>query len=671
MEVGREIFWNIALGWLAYLVMGVAVLILAYNLYDRISLWRRGQEEKRWDRIGSRIWGVILYVVGHARVLKESYPGVMHLMIFWGFLILLLGAGVDAFNHYSGLHFLKGGVYLAFSFILEIAGLMVIVGVVMALWRRYVTRPSRLDSRAEDAWVLILLGAIVVSGFLVEGARIAAQGNPWERWSFVGWTLSGLFGKGKGVLLFHKALWWAHLFLSFIFVAVISYTKLLHIITSVLSTFFRNLQPSAIRPIENMEEAESFGVSRWEEFTWVDLLQLDTCTRCGRCQDNCPAHLTEKPLSPKEVVQGIKAVFEQETAPILQRMRTWGVEKKEEEEGEEGKTLVGGVISEDAIWSCTTCGACVVHCPVFVEPYPKLIDFRRYLALMESRFPQEVQVAFRNMENNSNPWGIGMHTRADWAKDLGVKTLAEDRDVEYLLYVGCAGSFDDLNKKVATAVVKLLQRAGVSFGILGTEEGCCGDSARRLGNEYLYQIMVEQNIEVMKNYGVKKIITLCPHGYNTLKNEYPQFGGEFEVYHYTEVLAQFISEGKLQLTKPIEDSVTYHDSCYLGRYNGLYEEPRKVLGAIPGLKMVEMARCRSRSFCCGAGGGRFWMEEHLGTRINHARLQDVLESGASTVVTSCPFCYTMLSDAIKEKEVEERLRARDLAELVLEATEGV
>ena len=329
------------------------------------------------------------------------------------------------------------------------------------------------------------------------------------------------------------------------------------------------------------------------------------------------------------------------------------------------------MISEDAIWSCTTCGACVVHCPVFVEPYPKLIDFRRYLALMESRFPQEVQVAFRNMENNSNPWGIGMHTRADWAKDLGVKTLAEDRDVEYLLYVGCAGSFDDLNKKVATAVVKLLQRAGVSFGILGTEEGCCGDSARRLGNEYLYQIMVEQNIEVMKNYGVKKIITLCPHGYNTLKNEYPQFGGEFEVYHYTEVLARLISEGKLRLIKPIEDSVTYHDSCYLGRYNGLYEEPRKVLGAIPGLKMVEMARCRSRSFCCGAGGGRFWMEEHLGTRINHARLQDVLESGASTVVTSCPFCYTMLSDAIKEKEVEERLRARDLAELVLEATEGV
>jgi Fe-S oxidoreductase len=289
------------------------------------------------------------------------------------------------------------------------------------------------------------------------------------------------------------------------------------------------------------------------------------------------------------------------------------------------------------------------------------------MALMESRFPAEVQVAFRNMENNSNPWGIGSATRGDWAAELGVKTLAEAPDPEYLLYVGCAGSFDDLNKKVSTAVVKILQAAGVSFGILGAEEGCCGDSARRLGNEYLFQMMAQQNIEVMKGYNVKKIITLCPHGYNTLKNEYSQFGGEFAVYHYTEIVAQLIAQRRVTLSKRQNIKVAYHDSCYLGRHNGVYNPPRQILKAIPGVKLVEMKRNKERGFCCGAGGGRMWMEEHLGTRINHARIEDVVQTNPQVVGTACPFCYTMLVDGIKEKELQDRYRASDIAELVLAA----
>ncbi len=668
MEVARELFWNIGrTGNLAYLIMGIAVLIFIYALYERIMMWRRGGPERRCDRAGERLWGVITNVVGQLRVLRETYPGLMHGLLFWGFLVLMVGAALDALDHYSGLHFLKGKVYLGFSFVTDLAGLMALVGAVLALVRRYVIRPRALDNKPEDAFVLLLIIGVLITGFLVEGARIAVQAKeaPWERWSFVGWTAARWFFEPGGSLGWHKALWWIHLLLSFLFVAVIVNTKLLHIISAILSTYFRNLKPQALKPIENLEEAETFGVNRIEEFTWVDLLQLDACIRCGRCQENCPAFLTDKPLNPKDVIQNLKAAFLETSRPFLQRLRSWGSEDQQGD-GEE-RPIIGERISEDAIWSCTTCAACIEQCPVFVEQFPKLMEMRRYLTLMESRFPQELQTAFRNMENNSNPWGIGMHMRGDWAKEAGIKTLSENSDVEFLFYVGCAGSFDDRNKKVALAVSRLLEAAGIKFGILGVEEGCCGDSARRLGNEYLYQIMVQQNIETMKKYGVKKIVTMCPHCYNTLKNEYPQFGGDFEVYHYVELLSELLAQGRLRPSKALQLEVTYHDSCYLGRYNGLYEEPRRIIRALRPKAVKEMERSRSRSFCCGAGGGRFWMEEHLGRRINHERMADVERTGARMVITSCPFCLTMLSDAIKEKGLEERFEAKDLAELLKEA----
>lgn len=665
----RELFWNVKeVGFVTYLLMGLAVLIFAYLFYERVKMWKRGRAEKRCEKVLTRISGVIANVLGQIKVLRERYPGLMHVLIFWGFLILLIGTAIEAFDHYAKTHLLEGKAYLLFAFVMDLGGVMALVGTIMAAIRRYIWKPRALDNRKEDAFVLVMLAIVLLTGFLVEGARLATQAttSPWEKWSFVAWNVFRYFFNYQNALLWHKLLWWIHLLSSFIFVVVLVNTKLLHLVTSIFSTFFRNLSPQALKLIENIEEAESFGVNRIEEFTWIDLMQLDACVRCGRCQEYCPAFLTNKPLNPKVVIQDLKSHFVETSRPLISRLRAWGTEGNNYGNSDE-KSIIGKIIKEDAIWSCTTCASCIVQCPVYVEQFPKLIEMRRYLVLMESQFPQELQTAFRNLENNSNPWGIGMHTRGDWAKEAGVKILSEDSEVEYLFFVGCAGSFDDRNKKVAISISKILQAVGIKFGILGPEEGCCGDSARKLGNEYLYQILARQNIETMKNYGIKKIITMCPHCYNTLKNEYPQLGGVFEVYHYVEVFSKLLKVKKLNVTNSISLRVTYHDSCYLGRYNDIYKEPRFIINSIPSIKLVEMKRSKDKSFCCGAGGGRFWMEEHLGTRINHSRIEDVKDTNAQMVVSSCPFCLTMLSDAIKEKELEGQLQAKDLSEILREA----
>ena len=416
-----------------------------------------------------------------------------------------------------------------------------------------------------------------------------------------------------------------------------------------------------LAPITDFETRETYGVANIPEFTWKQLLDLDACTRCGRCQDRCPAYLTEKPLTPKKLIQDLKNHLQKERPMLLGNGN-----------GKEARALtpiMGNAITDDELWSCTSCMSCMEQCPVFIEQVPKVVDLRRYLVMMESSFPPEVAGVFKNMEVNSNPWGIGLAKRGDWAKALGVKILSEseDKDIDVLYYVGCSGSFDDRNKKVAASFVQILQAAGVRFGILGAEEKCCGDSARRMGNEYLFQQLAQENIAAMQQYGVKTVVTTCPHGYNIIKNEYPQLGGVFQVYHHTEFIARLVAEGRLKLTNTINQKLTFHDSCYLGRYNSIYDQPRKVMATIPGITLHEMDRNRERSFCCGAGGGRMWMEEHLGTRINHSRFEDAVKTKADMIGTACPFCLTMLEDATKDKEMEESIRVRDVAELVLES----
>ncbi|MCK5009011.1 MAG: (Fe-S)-binding protein, partial [Deltaproteobacteria bacterium] len=436
-------------------------------------------------------------------------------------------------------------------------------------------------------------------------------------------------------------------------------------VSSTLNIFLRSTGPKGeLTPITDFETAETYGVTTINEFTWKQLLDLDACTRCGRCQDQCPAYLSEKPLTPKKIIQDLKNHLKTEGAKLLGGNAQEGSDN-------ELTPIMGSAVTADELWACTSCMACMEQCPVFVEQIPKVVDLRRYLVMMESSFPSEVAGVFKNLEVNSNPWGIGLASRGDWAKSMGVKILSEteEKDIDVLYYVGCSGSFDDRSKKVAVSFVKILQAAGVNFGILGAEEKCCGDSARRMGNEYLFQTLAQENIECMKKYGIKKIVTTCPHGYNIIKNEYPQFGGSYEVYHHSEFIARLIAEGKLKLKNSINQTITYHDSCYLGRYNAIYSEPRKVVSDIAGTKLVEMERSFERSFCCGAGGGRMWMEEHQGKRINHLRFEDAIKTKANMAATACPFCLTMLEDATKDKEKEESFKVRDLAELVLEALE--
>ena len=682
MEITREIFWNVGSGVRIpiYLLGLIVVIILVYGLVKHIRLWRIGKPENRIDKPFKRILSFLLFGLGHKRILKEPYPGIMHLFLFWGFLVLLIGTAIIFFQEdFTKLFFNKtfifGNFYLVFSFLLDLFGLLAIIGVLLALFGRYVLKPKRLDNKFEDALVLILLFFILLTGFTNEGLRIASTSPEFEKWSFVGWQLGKLFlAMGSGETSFeslHLISWWIHIILAFGFIGYISYSKLLHLISSPLNQFFRSFSPKGeVKPILDIENAETFGVAKLSEFTWKQLFDTDACTRCGRCQDNCPAYLSEKPLSPKKAIQDLKDHL------VLQGKSSSQNELSEDQ----SPPIAGNVITEDELWACTTCGVCQEVCPVFVEMVDKVVDLRRYLVLMESKFAPEVKLFFKNMETNYNPWTIGFATRGDWAKDLKVKILAEDSNVDFLFWVGCAGSFDERNKKVSRTLVNLLEKAGINFGILGTEEMCCGETLRRMGNEYLAQILMQQNIELFNKYGIKKIITFCPHCFNTFKNEYPQFGsstgslsraksreGVYEVFHHTEFLWDLIEKKRLKLNTSVEMNVIYHDSCYLGRYNNIYDAPRKLLESIKDTQLSEMKRKKDRSFCCGAGGGRMWMEETLGKRINQMRVDQAVETNASVLATACPYCLTMLGDGIKEKGVEQLISAFDVAELVEKA----
>ncbi len=647
-----------------FLLFIVAVVFL-YGLYRRYRLWMIGKPERRTDQPMERLKSVWAYAIGHKRMLRDVYPGMMHLFIFYGFMVPFVVVVITQAN-FS----LPRSLALPLSLFFDLVGTLGTIGLLMAAYRRYVQKPENqtYDNYWGNAVALLLLLGIFGLGFCVEGLRIARTQPEWVAWSPVGWLFSGAFSglSDANQILLHRLLWRLHLFLVLGFIAFIPYSRLLHIVTGPANVYMRSLIPKGeLPPIRDFETAETFGASKIEELTRKQLFDLDACTRCGRCLDHCPGAVSGKPLAPKKNWDTLRAQMEEKAA-----LKRKGVDPYAEGQTKLIGSGAGDGVSEDVIWACTNCLACAMVCPVFIPCVDKFLEMRRYLVLMESSFPQEVQLVFRNMENNSNPWGVGSGLRADWMKGLEVKTMAEDSDIDFLFYVGCAGSFDDRNKRVATSLVKILKASGVKFSVLGTEEGCCGDSARRMGNEYLYQTMVQTNIEVFKNYGVKKIMTMCPHCFNTLKNEYPQFGGQYEVFHYTQFLADLLGSGKLKLKKPLEKVITYHDSCYLGRGNEVYEEPRRVLRAIPGLKLVEMERNRIRSFCCGAGGGRMWMEEKLGTRINQLRTDQAFQTKASLVGTACPYCLTMIGDGIKEKGLEESLAALDLSELVVQAMDS-
>ena len=593
----------------------------------------------------------------------------MHSLIYFPFLILLAVTTVLEVNHQvpEGVKFLHGDTYRAFTAVGDVAGVLFLVGVVWALARRYGPRrfrPYRIrtKSRPEHAAVLLVFLTIGITGFGTEAFRIAlidASSRSAETWSVVGHPLATVvdrFGPlANRAAGWHQAWWVAHVTSFVAFLVLLPVTMIRHMFTSPLNMYLRDSDrpKGAMKPLPDLMETEleSFGVSTIEEFTWKQLLDLDSCTMCGRCTSVCPAHATGKPLDPREIV--LKA------GEVMAATGTPGVSPPigvDAEISVPAGTMFERVTSEE-LWACTSCRACDEICPVNIEILDKILDMRRYLSLMESDFPTELGTAYRAMENSGNPWGLSQGARAEWADDLDGVTILDGGDPlesEYLYWVGCAGSFDDKNKKVSRAMVELLTRAGVSFSILGPSEMCTGDPARRSGNEYLFQMMAAQNVETLNAMGVVKIITQCPHCFNTLGNEYPQLGGHYEVIHHSQLLEWLIESGQLDVSDAqLDGRLVYHDSCYLGRHNDVYQAPRRVVGSIGGLEVVEAERHGTKGMCCGAGGGRMWMEENTGKNINVERSQELLATGADRIATACPFCYVMIDDGVKGEGIED------------------
>jgi Fe-S oxidoreductase/nitrate reductase gamma subunit len=694
MEPHREIFWNVQYGEIIYVLGVIAVAALVYAIYRRYKFWRLGGPDTRAGDFGKRIWAFLVAIVvdailhrkffglfdgmGRRRLVagdfnpKELYAGSIHFLILIGIVILLIGTALDVISHYF-IEFMHGGFYLGYSVVTDAGGIMAVIGIILAMVRRYGQRPDRLDNKSDDMMALLLLLLIVVTGFIVEGLRIAATelpNNPdWAPWSPGGYVFALAFsGLSQSALLtWHVVWWWLHSVIvigTFIY-AAFYFSRLWHIIIDPVNIYFRDLGPrGALTPID-IEAAETLGAAKIEDFTWKHLMDLDACTRCGRCQDNCPAYLSGKPLSPKKIIQDMKSSLV-ERAPLLLKSKGNGDDKQEVET----RALIGEVILEDEIWNCTTCYACQEVCPVWIEPMLKIIEMRRNLVMEQATIPDTAEGALKSLEARGHPWRGTTLSRTDWTEGLDIKILAEDSDIDILYWVGCTSALEERSVRVAQALARLLKDAGVNFGILGAEEACCGDPARRLGNEYLFQMQAEANIELLKNYGVKKIVTGCPHCYHTLKHEYPRFGSEFTVTHHSELINGLLQEGKLTTPGGVSGVLTYHDACYLGRYNAIFAPPRQILKRLPGATLVEMARNRERSFCCGAGGGHLWLEEQkAGERINEMRTEQAMETKADIIATACPYCLQMFEDGIRAKEAEETVKAMDIAELLAQSRE--
>ena len=672
MEPNREVLWNISTfgRWFIYLPMLLAMGSIGYGLYKRYKLWKIGQPLDRVSKPEQRALFTLESIFGHVQLLQNKLGGIFHALVFSGFLALFIGTCIVFFEADFGFRVLTGAFYVGFTIILNTFGLFCIVGILIALYRRFMLKLPYLEALKDDIYTPLWLLFILITGFIIQSARLGALNPEWAPYSYVGWMgaaiLKGVGFQEHGLRMLHKVLWYIHMMAAFGFLAYFPYSKLFHILLGPANIFFKNNEhKGTLRTIENMEEAETFGVQHLHEFSWKDLLDIDACVRCGRCESQCPAHNTEKPLNPKNLIQTLKVHLDKVGPKLLDAIEK-GIDLAEIEQ----EQIQGAVIDDEILWSCTTCRSCMYQCPVFVEHIQKIIDMRRYLVLMEARFPKEMNNVFKGLENNQNPWNLGSNKRMDWAKDLNLKLIGENPDVEYLYWVGCAGSFDDRNQKVAKSFVKIMDKAGINYGILGIEEGCCGDTARRSGNEYLAKILIDMNIEILNSHKVKKIITTCPHCFNSFNNEYPQFGAKYEVIHHTELISNLINSGKIKLNGKDKEAVltTFHDSCYLGRYNEIYEKPRSALNAAGNVTLTEMEKNHDESFCCGAGGAKMWMEES-GKRINRDRTEQAVRTGANQICTACPYCLTMLNDGIKDKELEETHKVRDIAEIVAEVME--
>ncbi|MCW5881083.1 MAG: (Fe-S)-binding protein [Anaerolineae bacterium] len=673
----RVNLWNIPpwaqLG--LYVTMTVATLIMLIGVFRRVRLWRQGQPYPALNELPERVRRLFTYGFRQDRINRQPYSGLMHASIFWGFVTLFIGtalATVDADIALPLMNFkvLQGWFYEVYKLALDIAGLFFVLALGFALFRRYGRRFPRLGSERSFAFTLLLLLLINLTGLLIESLRLAVVQPPWSDWSIVGNAIAQVWlalGATEAQLrATHLVSWLTHFSLVAVFIAAIPVTNLFHLVTSPTNIFFSDpVRPmGALRPIP-VEDVEKFGAETTEDFTWKQRLGFDACTYCGRCQSVCPAMASGTILSPKNVVVKLGFAMGVPTlnnADLMAAMPAGGHSNGHQN----GKVvnLHGDIFQADEMWACTTCAACIWECPVYIEIVDDIVDMRRYLTMSEGNLPSGAASALTMIERTGNPWGYPLAERHDWAKGLGVPFLEPGQPVDYVFWVGCSMAYDARNQKIARSIVKILKQAGVSVALLA-EEQCNGDPARRLGNEYLYQAQARTNIDNLKQYQFKTIMTGCPHCFNTILNEYPQFGGDFQVVHHSQVIADLIKAGKIPLDSGLAEQITFHDSCYLGRYNNIFDAPREALAAT-GANLLEMPRNREKGFCCGGGGGQIWMEVPAAQRINHLRMDEALTLNPSMVATACPFCMTMMDDAAKVKGVEETVAVKDFAEIIAE-----
>ncbi len=671
---GYVIFW---------VLFAIAFGLFCQRAYFLFRLLQLGKQENRFDRIGERIKAMLVEVLPQwctlKTVTKKDMAGLAHALLFWSFSLFFIsyiifvglagGLGLSEFIERTPFE----TVYFS---ILDIAAVIVTLTLIVAAIRRYVIRPPRLEPTAEAGIILIMVFSLMALHVLGVGFDHAGRGVH-ASWPPLGSALAGFLsrsGLSQGALeAGYRWMWWLHYLVILSFMVYIPRSKHLHILASIVNAFFKplgpkvELEPIPLEALEAPEGSVTLGASKIQDFSWKNLLDLYACAECGRCHVNCPAQLTGKSLSPREVIHHLKEhLIESGPQLLANKLET----PQESQTDTPQKTMIGDVVSEEEIWACTTCGACQEVCPVSIEHIRKIIDLRRNLVMEQSKMPESAQLMLRNMQQRGHPWaGVqSMRLRGDWTGEMDVKVLADGDSVETLFWVGCTGALVERNVKATLSMTRILQSAGVAFAVLGDAETCCGDPARRAGYEFQFQMMAEQNIEMFKSYNVKEIITTCPHCYNTMKHEYPKYGGDFKVIHYTELLDDLIRKGKLRLTKEFRSTLTYHDPCYLGRYNNVYTEPRRVLQSIPGTTIKEMERSRDTGFCCGGGGGLMWIEEQPGTtKISHMRIEDVIKTRADTVVAACPYCLQMFEDAIDHKNMKDSLKAKDLVEVVEEA----
>ena len=675
-EATRPLMWNISHVWVMYSLFAAALAVFGWGVYKRIDFWRKGKDDKeRLSDWGKRFKVLLRETLLQKQVRNSSFPSIMHCLVFYSFAVLFITTLIvmveyDA-GHLLGVHLniFRGFVYVFFSVASELAGILVLIGVAMAAYRRYVLKPETLPNTTEDGLVLLMVAGLVITGYLTEGLRIAVNGDPWKMISPVGWGISNLFagtGQDAGKTV-HASLWWIHTLFAMSWIALIPYTKFVHLLSLPANVFFSKLKPRGElqRPdIEKlMESADAdadlkIGIQKADEFSWKQRLDLDACVSCGRCEEVCPAYMADKEyFTPRQLISRMKqALYD------LDGKRD-GADKPVEIQD-----IVGKVFDEEFIWHCRTCGACMEVCPALIDHVDTLMELRRNEVLIQGRMPEEAGRALRTFETNGNPFGP-QSDRVDWINQMKVRVVGPGEKVDVLYWIGCCVTFDPQKHKIASDLCRLMEKCGIDFGVLGEDEKCCGDPARVMGQEMLFQQTAKEQVELLKQRQFQVLLTGCPHCYNVLKHEYRQFGADFKVVHHSEFIHEMLYLGKLKPEFGEEQKYVYHDPCYLGRYQKIYDAPREALKSIPRARMLEMKNRREKSLCCGAGGGHYWMDLKRGERINNLRVKQAHAAGADTIVTGCAYCMHMLQDSVKLLNYDETMRVVDVASLVANSLE--